>query len=391
MAGILPLTIAMLGLGTGVQASLDPEGALRNPGFESASTIDGWSIMVYGPRARVETDTAIAREGRQSLRVSASEPSDAALGQEVTLRPRGWYRFIGWVRTMGIDPGDAPVFGTFQVQRAGGHGTLAAGPAHRGDTDWTKVQLVFQAPADGRVRIAPVPGRVRQGDRHGLVRRPAARSVRPIEGDRRHHASAPPIGPDRAGASTASSSSTSATWCPGCGPTSSATAASRGSARTTARLPQGDRLPRAALVSRGATNRGKFDRDTSTKIGGSSLLPDRRRGRRPCTLGIAQDGIAVQAGVACDFSVLPQAERDPAARCASAFTARGPFTPSASSSRPANGRSTGPGSFRRPPIDQATISIEFHGPGTLWLDSARLMPEDAIGGWRADVVEAVRR
>ena len=30
------------------------------------------------------------------------------------------------------------------------------------------------------------------------------------------------------------------------------------------------------------------------------------------------------------------------------------------------------------------------GPGTLWLDSARLMPEDAIGGWRKDVVEAVR-
>ena len=38
----------------------------------------------------------------------------------------------------------------------------------------------------------------------------------------------------------------------------------------------------------------------------------------------------------------------------------------------------------------ATISIEFHGPGTLWLDSASLMPEDAIGGWRRNVVEAVR-
>ncbi len=38
----------------------------------------------------------------------------------------------------------------------------------------------------------------------------------------------------------------------------------------------------------------------------------------------------------------------------------------------------------------ATISIEFRGPGTLWLDSSGLMPEDAVKGWRRDVVEAVR-
>jgi alpha-N-arabinofuranosidase len=38
----------------------------------------------------------------------------------------------------------------------------------------------------------------------------------------------------------------------------------------------------------------------------------------------------------------------------------------------------------------ATLSITFHGPGTLWLDNASLMPENTIGGWRPDVVEAVR-
>ena len=38
----------------------------------------------------------------------------------------------------------------------------------------------------------------------------------------------------------------------------------------------------------------------------------------------------------------------------------------------------------------ATLTIEFRGPGTLWLDNASLLPVDAKGGWRADVVEAVK-
>src|SRR5262249_5150708 len=43
---------------------------------------------------------------------------------------------------------------------------------------------------------------------------------------------------------------------------------------------------------------------------------------------------------------------------------------------------------RRDP--DATLSITFRGPGTLWIDSASLMPEDSVGGWRRDVVDAVR-
>jgi alpha-N-arabinofuranosidase len=38
----------------------------------------------------------------------------------------------------------------------------------------------------------------------------------------------------------------------------------------------------------------------------------------------------------------------------------------------------------------ATLSISFGGPAMLWLDNASLMPEDNVGGWRRDVVEAAR-
>src|SRR5260370_26224018 len=38
----------------------------------------------------------------------------------------------------------------------------------------------------------------------------------------------------------------------------------------------------------------------------------------------------------------------------------------------------------------ATLTIEFTGAGTLWIDNVSLMPEDNIGGWRSDVVAAVK-
>ncbi len=44
------------------------------------------------------------------------------------------------------------------------------------------------------------------------------------------------------------------------------------------------------------------------------------------------------------------------------------------------------------PVDDplARLAITWRGTGTLWLGAASLMPEEAAGGWRADVVEAVR-
>ena len=40
--------------------------------------------------------------------------------------------------------------------------------------------------------------------------------------------------------------------------------------------------------------------------------------------------------------------------------------------------------------DDATLTIEFRGPGTLWIDNATLMSDENIGGWRPNVVAALR-
>ncbi len=44
----------------------------------------------------------------------------------------------------------------------------------------------------------------------------------------------------------------------------------------------------------------------------------------------------------------------------------------------------------RADAEAASLAIEFTGPGFLALDCASLMPDDSIGGWRADVVAALR-
>ena len=141
----------------------------------------------------------------------------------------------------------------------------------------------------------------------------------------------------------------------------------------------------------GATNRATFERDRTSKVNGETSYRIAVAENVPCTVGIAQDGLAVQRGIACDFSCflrsdgirgpirvrLHHEETDlatlelPLAVDAGWHKQRGRLVPSGTD-------------------DRVTLTIEFHGPGTLWLDNASLMPEDAVGGWRRDVVEAVR-
>lgn len=61
----------------------NPQPTLANAGFESPRLLDGWEIVTYGARVDVAIDDKEVHEGRQSLRVTASEASDTALGQEV--------------------------------------------------------------------------------------------------------------------------------------------------------------------------------------------------------------------------------------------------------------------------------------------------------------------
>jgi alpha-N-arabinofuranosidase len=379
--------IAAIGACVLLGGAAPPSGSpLKNPGFEAA--LDGWDLRVYGHKPTVAADTHLFREGKQSLRISSAEPTDAALGQEVRLRPGGCYRLGGWVRTRGLEPQGARVYGTFQVQRPGGRGTLASGVNHRGDTDWTREEVYFEAPHDGRARIAVFFAGFGKGAGtawfDGLKLEALDVAGAPLRVTRKPlHSGA--ISPLQYGQFV----EYLCDLVPGMWAEKLCDGGFEGPAPYKVRYLQETDYREKPWYPTGATNRADFARDPKEPVGGKYSQRIAVAGGAPCTVGIAQDGLAVAKKQPCAFScylrqegvkgpvrVRVHREAKEYATCEfrptgtwKKFTARLTF-----SGHDAN----------------ATISIAFRGPGTLWLDSASLMPEKTVGGWRPDVVAAVK-
>jgi alpha-N-arabinofuranosidase len=374
--------------GSGARNQNGPQSLLRNPGFEAPEFLAGWSTHVFGATPQIAADTANVRQGRRSLRVSADMPSDTAFGQEVRLKPGGLYRFRGWVRTRSLDPHGAPVFGTFQIQLPGGQGVLATGKNHGGDTDWTSVDVFFRAPAGGLTRIAIFFVGYGKGVGTAWFDDLTLEEVDPA------------MTPIRV---------TSDPLCPGaisplqygqfieylCDlvPGMWAEKLYDGSFEGLTPykfvyLKETDFREKPWHPS-GATNRAEYTLDRQTKVSGEVSQKIAVTEGPPCTVGLSQDGIYVERGAACVLTLwlrqqglgspvrvrLHQEGQD-YATCTfqptgewRKYSAR--LLPSATDTN-------------------ATLTVEFRGPGTLWIDNASLMPEDTVGGWRRDVVEAVR-
>ena len=139
----------------------------------------------------------------------------------------------------------------------------------------------------------------------------------------------------------------------------------------------------------GATNRAEYVLDRNDKVSGETAQRIAVKDGPPCTVGIAQDGVAVEKGTACEFScylrqqgidgpVRVRLEREGKELASCTFEPGGEWKKYHARLAPAETETN------------ATLRIDFRGPGTLWLDDASLVPEDNVGGWRRDVVEAVK-
>jgi len=156
---------ALLGCMPTPAGELQPANLLPNGGLEEAgpdSLPVGFRKYVYGaqPAIAFDSETVPSRgfqtRGRVShaLRVRAVQPSDTAIGQDIPLKPGAGYRFTGWVRTSDLAPEPRSwTHGTFQIQDTAGR-PIARCTNHKGTTDWTQEKAFFVAPADGKVRIA---------------------------------------------------------------------------------------------------------------------------------------------------------------------------------------------------------------------------------------------
>lgn len=363
-----------------------PQAELSNPGFERETA--GWSVNIYGARPNIVADSEVKHEGKSSLRITASQPSDTALGQELRLQPSRLYRLTAWVRTRGLAPGDSPVCGTVQVQRPHGSGIIAAGKNHRGDTDWTQEAVYFESPADGRIRIALFfvgfgkgTGTAWFDDLKLEAFDPAAATIKvtrepltkqPL--DRRQYGQFVEYLCDLIPSMWAEKLCDNSFE--GLTP------------YKVAYLRETDNKERPWYPA-AATNRADFTLDKTDPVSGLVAKKIAVKGSTPCTVGIAQDGIFADPGQPCLFScwlkqegsggpVRVRVHHDGIELAACEFKPGSRWA-----------KFTAPLAFKARE-NAATLEITFRGPGTLWLDNASLVPEKTVGGWRPDVVEAVK-
>ena len=139
----------------------------------------------------------------------------------------------------------------------------------------------------------------------------------------------------------------------------------------------------------GAVNRADYGTESHGPAGGRVAERIRVSGGPPCMAGISQDGIAVERSRACRFSCSLRQQG-----VAGPVTVRlhhGGKTCASATFEPTGGWRTFDARLVPDSTDDhATIEIAFRGPGTLWIDDVSLMPEDTIGGWRPDVVAALK-
>jgi len=139
----------------------------------------------------------------------------------------------------------------------------------------------------------------------------------------------------------------------------------------------------------GAVNRGDYTLDNNNPFNGKVSQRIRILGDEPCTLGIAQDGIFIEKGKSYNFSVYLR--QDKLIGPLRVFLKAGGQALVETSFYPTQdwqkyrARLVPSGT-----TTNATFSLEFRGPGTVWIDQISLMPQETVGGWRPDVVAALR-
>ena len=139
----------------------------------------------------------------------------------------------------------------------------------------------------------------------------------------------------------------------------------------------------------GQVNRAKYSLDHDRPVSGATSQKIEAPPGAPSMLGLSQGGVSIEKDQPCELScylrqigiagpveVRLHHEATTYASCS--------FEPGADWKK-----------FRATLVpsqtdDNATLSITFRGPGTLWLDNASLMPRETAGGWRPDVVRALR-
>jgi len=132
---------------------------VQNPGFESAASgsqqISGWRVWTEEKttsKVQFQIDSSQFKEGNHSLLIDSQEPVDSAVSQELFLPVGTTWKVSAWVKAEGLRGREgATEGGAFEIETPVGDQGRAALPL--GSFDWTPEELEFRVPSPGKLHI----------------------------------------------------------------------------------------------------------------------------------------------------------------------------------------------------------------------------------------------
>ncbi len=362
---------------------------LENAGFEAAEVASGWTVearpVKEGARQPIVFgDERQFKAGKRALLLAADDPSNVSVRQRLHLPVGSLWRAKAWVRREGLsgEPGASAL-----VEAQTPAGRIGATSGKIPDSAWQEQEVLFRVPSPGVVDLTLVGLRKATGKvwfddvRLEPVEAPATKEVRILPQRLTKRA----IDVKQGGQFIEIL----------CNLIPSITAQQVDSTSFEEEPPwkvsyksQIDK-PYRPWYPDGAVHLAKYTLDTEAPYNGkrSQKIELPAAGARA---GISQDGFYLRAGVAYRLR-LHMKSLGNVRVWASLRTGGGPAAKpvllgragaewGAAATRIVAGRGA----------ENATLSIEFEGPGTLWLDQVYLIGDDAVLGiWRPDVVEAL--
>ncbi len=363
---------------------------LQNPGFEAAEPLRGWTVDSPAQDRKsveVRADSAEKKEGKQSLVMEARAPARYSLNQWVVLPVGTLWRARVWIKTEGLSAtGSGEAGGRILIDSR--EGLLGRSNPRSGTSPWEEEEVTFEAPTPEDVDIILVGFENSSGKVwfDGFRLEPVAR---PVENDVRifhQKLSKLPIDLKQCGqfieplcrllpsmlAQQVESTSfeEEAEWWPS--------------------YKREIDKPHRPWYPEGAVHVAKYSLDTENPYNGKRSqkieLPVPR-----ARAGIAQDGFYLRKGMGYRLRLHMRGQGNVpvwASLSGDGARAAGPVLLGRASEN-WQGAETVLRATRD--VQNASLNIEFEGPGSLWLDRIYMIDEDAVLGlWRRDVVAALK-
>jgi alpha-N-arabinofuranosidase len=372
--------------------SLGNQPAVQNPGFESSPALTGWEVKTrirqeHGRAPILTVDQNDAKEGAQSLLIEALDPADAYARQRIFLPVGTLWRVRVWIKTESLAAGgEGEAEGVIGIETPGAE--IASSGGRSGTTAWRDEEVVFRVPSPGYIDLALVGTRAGTGrawfDDVRLEALPsdAREDVRIFA----EHTTKRPIDAKQQGQFiellcnlipsiiAQQVVSTSFEDAPPC---------------QVAYKKEVDE-PHRPWYPDGAVEVAEYSFDTTNPFSGARtqkiVLPAAH-----ARAGISQDGFYLKQGVTYKLRLHMRGEGNAPVWASLHGGGRVIAGPVLLGHAGENWAAAEADLAADRTTDNATLTIDFEGPGTLWLDRVYLIGSDAVLGiWRPDVVAALK-